>query len=162
MKVDMHSCPPELLRHIHVHFYQSSVCMHSLCDVHLYYCCETMRQVCGASDFYSWCEDCWVLVRYGGKNDSRTYYWITVENKGSMLCPTNYPELALHTTLYVIFILLHCLFLYHLMIQNLNIHAFWDVTLCKLVNDQAVNLGLAVNWTTWLWLWSQCYPLIHK
>ena len=67
-----------------------------------------------------------------------------------MLCPTNDPELASHTTLYVIFILLYSLSLYYLMIQNLKVPAFWDVIICQLVNNLAVNLGQAVHWTNGL------------
>ena len=48
-------------------------------------------------------------------------YW---GKRGSVMCPTNDSELALHTTSYVIFVLLYSSSLYYLMVQNLKIHAF--------------------------------------
>ena len=60
MKAYMNSCPPELLLHVHVHFHQSSVWMHSSSKAHLYYCCETMNCVeQQISILCIWAVGCW-------------------------------------------------------------------------------------------------------
>jgi hypothetical protein len=56
------------------------------------------------------------------------------ENKGSVMCPTNDPELASCTTLYVIFILVYSSSLYYLMIQNLKLHMYMPFGILYSVN----------------------------
>jgi hypothetical protein len=83
-----------------------------------------------------WQQD--IILNYWGKQRQRD-----VSNKWSRTGLTYYIVCYLYLSIY-------SLSLYYLMIQNLKIPAFWDVIICQLVNNLAVNLGQAVHWTNGL------------